>query len=397
MVTPRVSIIGISQPISDDIFKRIGAEPVSWAKMAAKLQLVTLNIRGIKNRAAIILKQEALSKDGEVAISRTALADPDGTSDAILGMTRRQLQRLLNDIKAQPFGLKDLAATIETTLLYYDKGPEKWAGRHPYVMGILNVTPDSFSDGGRFLTPVEALAHAKTLIAEGADILDIGGESTRPGSDPVSPEEQIRRVIPIIEALHKDFPDQMLSIDASRSEVARAALQAGATMINDVSAGSDDPTLLKVAAKAGVPYVLMHRSASPHEMQSKTDYQDVVTDIYDWFSAQIDRCLEAGIVRQNIILDPGIGFGKTVDQNLQLINRLNVFRGLGLPLLVGSSRKRFIGETLDRNVDDRSFGTAATLAICTLNGANIVRVHDVRSMTDVVKMTQAIRRERHDA
>lgn len=396
MVTPRVSIMGVSEPLEHDSFARIGAEPASWAKMSKKLQMVTLHIRGIKNRAALILKQEALSKDGEAVISRSALANPDGTSDAILGINRRQLERLVQELKAQPFGLHDLSTTIETTLLHYDKGPEKW-GDHPYVMGILNVTPDSFSDGGKYISSDIALSQARAMIDEGADIIDIGGESTRPGSDPVPPDEQIRRVIPVIEALHKEFPQQILSIDTTRSVVALAALDAGASILNDVSAGSDDSRILDVAAKAGVPYVLMHRSAAPKEMQSITDYQDVVTDIYDWFSDQIDRCLAIGMVRQNIILDPGIGFGKTANQNLELINRLHVFRGLGLPMLVGTSRKRFIGETLDRDVADRSFGTAATLAMSTLHGANIVRVHEVKSMSDIVKMTQAIRRERHDA
>jgi dihydropteroate synthase len=406
MVTPRVSIINVSEQLRDDVFERIGAEPVSWPKMAKKLQMVTLHIRGIKNRAAIILKQEALSKDGEAVISRSALADPDANSDAVLGMTRRQLERLTRDLKAQPFGLKELATSIETTLHAYDSGPVSmtvkehtfiWGDGPPLIMGILNVTPDSFSDGGQFSTLDQALAHAKNMISEGADILDVGGESTRPGSDPVPPSEQINRVVPVIEAIHRDFPDQLISIDTTNGEVARAALIAGAAIINDVSAGTDDPTILDVAATFGVPYVLMHRSGSPKLMQTKTDYQDVVSDIYDWFLGQIEHCLQVGISRSNIILDPGIGFGKTVDQNLQLINRLYVFRGLGLPVMIGPSRKRFIGDTLNQDVENREFGTAATLAISTLHGANIVRVHSVSEMLDVVTMTEAIRRENHDA
>ena len=389
--------MNVSEPLPEDAFQRIGAEPVSWEKMAAKLQWVLLHIRGIKNRAALILKQEALSKDGEAVISRSALANPDGISDVVLGMTRRQLQRLTRDLKGQPFGLKHVSDQIEITLNNYDKGPQNWVGRHPFVMGILNVTPDSFSDGGKFSTLYQALTQAKMMIAEGADIIDVGGESTRPGSDPIPAEEQLRRVIPVIEAIHREFPEQKMSIDTTQSAVALAALNAGAIMINDVSAGVDDARLLEVAAKAGVPYVLMHRSAAPKEMQSKTDYQDVVTEVYDWFSDHIEQCLEAGMMRDQLILDPGIGFGKTADQNLQLINRLHVFRGLGLPLLVGSSRKRFIGDTLNRDVENRTLGTAATLAMSTLHGVNIVRVHSVSAMLDVVKMTYSIRRERHDA
>lgn len=405
IIRPRVSVHNALIEDWTMVFEKIGAEPVSWPKMAQKATFITFHIRGLSNKAATILKQEALSKDGEAVVSRRTLQDLSATTDVLLALTERQLHILLRDLKDQPFGLAKLATEIETTWARYGQGPAPitvrklqldWSGT-PLVMGILNVTLDSFSDGGKYGTFEAAITHADIMVSEGVPIIDVGGESTRPGSEPVPEEEQLRRVIPVIEALRQKHPTLIISIDTTRAAVAQAALKAGADIINDVSAGSDDDQILSVAAKAGTPYVLMHRSAPVSVMQEHTDYDDVVTDIYDWFVTHIECCEDAGINRSQIIIDPGIGFGKTANQNLTLLNRLHVFRGLGLPILVGSSRKRFIGDTLNRGVDDREFGTAATLAICTLHGANIVRVHSVSQMQDVVSMTQAIRRKSHDA
>ncbi len=263
------------------------------------------------------------------------------------------------------------------------------AARRPLIVGVLNVTPDSFSDGGLHLRREEAIAHARQLIADGADWIDIGGESTRPGSLPVPEQEQIDRVIPVIEAL-QDEP-VILSIDTTQSAVARAALAAGAGIINDISAGTDDPEMPAAMAEArGV--VLMHMLGRPRTMQADPRYADVVAEVESYLLARAAAIGEAGVGRQRILLDPGIGFGKTARHNLLLLKALPRLASHGFPILLGTSRKRFIGTiTGEPEPARRVFGTAATVAWGVANGAAAVRVHDVREMRQVVEMVQAIR------
>ncbi|HVL32453.1 MAG TPA: dihydropteroate synthase [Actinomycetota bacterium] len=262
--------------------------------------------------------------------------------------------------------------------------------KRAHYMGIVNVTPDSFSDGGRFFDSEVAIKHGIRLVEEGADLLDVGGESTRPGADPVPIEEEIRRVVPVIEGLAA-HTSVAISIDTMKAEVARAALDAGASMVNDVSAGRFDPEILDVAAEAQVPYVLMHMRGEPRTMQVDPTYADVVAEIYAFCAERADAAIAAGIEPDAIVIDPGFGFGKTREHNLVLLRRLREFRCLGFPVLVGTSRKSFIGATLDVPVDERVEGTAATVALAVANGAAIVRVHDVAPMRRVGGMVEAIR------
>lgn len=259
-----------------------------------------------------------------------------------------------------------------------------------YVMGILNITPDSFSDGGRFLNHSEALDHAKRMVDEGADIIDVGGESTRPGAQPASLEEEYGRVIPFIEKLASQV-EVPISIDTTKAEVAKDALEAGAAIINDISALRFDPQMASLASEQGVPVVLMHMRGTSETMQHHLVYDSLISEIYSFLKERIEYAESVGIDSQKIIIDPGIGFGKSVpDGNLSIIKNLLSFKDLGKPILVGTSRKAFIGNVLNLGVEEREEGTAATISLAISNGAHIVRVHDVGKMKRVVKMVDAV-------
>lgn len=259
------------------------------------------------------------------------------------------------------------------------------------MMGIVNVTPDSFSDGGLYLDAGAAVKHAIQLAREGADILDVGGESTRPGAQPVSTADEIARVVPVIEGIVAEA-EVPVSIDTMKSAVARAALDAGAQMINDVSAGRFSSDMFGVAAERSVPLVLMHMLGEPRTMQQDPRYGDVVGEVKDFLRDRARAASDAGIDPARIILDPGFGFGKTREQNLVLLKELSSFAELGHPILAGTSRKTFIGATLELPVEERLEGTAATVALAVANGADIVRVHDVAPMRRVVGMVEAVLR-----
>ncbi|MEW6162819.1 MAG: dihydropteroate synthase [Nitrospirota bacterium] len=262
-----------------------------------------------------------------------------------------------------------------------------------YIMGVLNVTPDSFSDGGLYLDKSSAIERAYRMVDEGADIIDIGGESTRPGSEPVSIEEELRRTIPVIETLAKEIKIPM-SIDTYKSEVARVALNAGASMVNDISGLRFDPKMSEVVSEYKVPVVIMHIKGTPQNMQQNPVYEALIPEIMDYLRMGITIATRSGISEDKIIIDPGIGFGKTSDHNLEIINNLREFTFLEKPILIGPSRKAFIGKILgDVPATERLEGTAAAVAICIMNGANIVRVHDVKEMVKVAKVADAVKRE----
>lgn len=256
-------------------------------------------------------------------------------------------------------------------------------GERTLVMGILNVTPDSFSDGGRFNNVESALQHAREMLAEGADLIDIGGESTRPGHEPVSEQEELERVIPVVEALHRELPQVPLSVDTYKAQVAREALKAGAHIINDVWGFKAEAPMAEVAAEFSCPVILMHN-------RHDRNYGDLLADV----AADLGECVEiarqAGVRDENIILDPGIGFAKDYTENLQVMRALDELAGLGFPLLLGTSRKRFIRTALDLPVDAVVFGTAATVALGIAQGCQIIRVHDVKEIKQTVRMCDAI-------
>lgn len=267
------------------------------------------------------------------------------------------------------------------------------SNRTPLVMGVLNVTPDSFSDGGRFAGVDAAVAHARRMAEAGADLIDIGGESTRPGSARVEAAEQIRRVRPVIEALAKADLSCVLSIDTTLSAVAEAALDAGAAVINDISGASEDEGMLALAASRKVPIVLMHKQGEPATMQVAPHYRNVVEEVEAYLVSRARAAQAAGVARHRIILDPGIGFGKTVEHNLALLRDLGRLAGCGYPLLLGTSRKGFLGRiTGESEPGERLWSTAGSVAWCVANGAGMVRVHDVEAMVKVVRVIRAIMR-----
>jgi len=263
-----------------------------------------------------------------------------------------------------------------------------------YVMGVLNVTPDSFSDGGLFLDASAAIRHAIRMVEDGVDIIDIGGESTRPGSDAVTIEEELRRTLPVIQAITKEISIPV-SIDTYKAEVAKRALDAGASMVNDISGLGFDPAMPGVVSEYEVPVVVMHIKGSPKDMQNDPVYEALLPEIYDSLRRSMQSAMDAGIPENMIVIDPGIGFGKTFDHNLEILHRLREFTLLERPILVGVSRKAFIGKVLENaSVENRLEGTAAAVAISIMNGANIVRVHDVKEMARVARVADAIRRMR---
>ncbi|HEY7667057.1 MAG TPA: dihydropteroate synthase [Actinomycetota bacterium] len=261
-------------------------------------------------------------------------------------------------------------------------------GRRTLLMGVVNVTPDSFSDGGSFLDPNAAIEHGLRLVADGADILDVGGESTRPGSDPVPADEEAGRVIPVIGAL-VERTAVPISVDTRKAAVARGAVDAGAAIVNDVTAGAD-PEMFAVVRDAGAGLVLMHMKGEPKTMQDEPTYHDVVAEVRGFLGARVDAAVAAGIGRGRLSIDPGIGFGKTLEHNLALLRDLARLRDLGVPVLVGPSRKRFIGALTGAEADDRLEGTAGAVAWCAAQRADVVRVHDVREMSRVVRVVDAI-------
>lgn len=273
----------------------------------------------------------------------------------------------------------------------FAKGQTISFGDRPLLMGIVNVTPDSFFDGGRFLDPQAAVAHAWRLVEEGADLLDIGAESTRPASVPVEETEERRRLIPVVTAVAKAV-SVPISVDTSKAVVAKAAIDAGAVMVNDVTALRGDPAMVDAIVVSGVGVVLMHMQGTPQTMQKAPQYHDVVEEVEDFLAERVRFALERGIAKNQIMLDPGIGFGKTLAHNLDLLAQLRTFTKLGFPLLVGPSRKGFIGELVEQSVQDRAWGTAGAVALAVEQGAHVLRVHDVAGMKDVVKVAAAISR-----
>jgi dihydropteroate synthase len=372
-------------------FGKIGVDKAGSAIMAPKAMHRLIKVYDLAPRQANIIKQEMLSKGGDAAVTRGTVDSSVDKTDVLMMGTEKQFRAVIKKLRLQPFGLAGLAGQLEETLA-------NMAGRKPrelkcrdkklvlgertLLMGILNVTPDSFSDGGRFYDIESAVAHARRMEAEGADIIDLGGESTRPGHTPVSPEEELNRVLPVLKALVQEI-SLPVSVDTTKALVARRALEAGAHIINDQWALRADPEMSQVVAEFGVPLVIMHN-------RQGTEYRDLMGDMIRYFRESIEAAERAGIARENIIIDPGIGFGKTVEQNLEVLRRLRELDCLGLPVLLGTSRKSVIGKTLDLPPDQRVEGTGATVSIGIAGGADIVRVHDVKEMLRVARMTDAI-------
>ena len=367
--------------------------------MTPKAQFRTIKIKNVSVTKANIIKQDMLSFGGEVATAKGTINHSIKHTDILIFGTIHQIKNLTFKLKRQYFGLKDLAVQIEKALDDHDSSPAPIKiggksfvfGKRTYIMGILNVTPDSFSDGGKFINFSDAVSHGKKMIENGADIIDIGGESTRPGAQSVTAEEEIKRVIPVIKELSK-IKGAIISIDTMKSKVAEAAIKAGASMINDVSALRGDRKMAKVAGRRNVPVVLMHMLGNPRIMQENPRYEDLISDIISCLQNSITLAIKGGVQKSRIIVDPGFGFGKTVEHNLEILRRLKELKGLGCPVMIGTSRKSTIGSILDLPPDKRLEGTAATVTAAIASGADIVRVHDVAEISKVVKMSDAIYR-----
>jgi dihydropteroate synthase len=285
---------------------------------------------------------------------------------------------------------------VRKKFIFQVNGTDYLLGEKTWIMGILNITPDSFSDGGLYLDKNKAVKRGLELIEEGTDIIDIGGESTRPQSDPVTVEEELKRVIPVIAGL-REKTDSLISIDTTKAKVAEEALDAGADIINDISAFRFDPEMLNLATQRDVPVILMHMQGNPKNMQNNPHYEDVLSDVRAFLAERVDTAKKHGIKKEKIIIDPGIGFGKRLEDNLVLLNNLDYFEDIGQPLLVGVSRKSFMGKILDIPAQERLEGTIASSVLSIKHGAHILRVHDVASIKKAVTITEAIINEIPDS
>lgn len=370
---------------------QIGSDPGGIAHMAGKALGRAIKLEQVPLRVAHILKQEMLSVGGDAAVHREVITNNVDATDVMLLGTTRQLERLGPKILAQPFGLKKighnlmlLLKTLETekTRSLNCRGLELKLGERTLIMGILNVTPDSFSDGGRYFNLENAIDQAERMIKEGVDILDIGAESTRPGHEEVSSEEEWRRLEPILKALIERV-SVPVSIDTYKARVAAKALEAGAHMINDVWGLQKDPDMARVVGEYKAPVIVMHN-------QEGTTYHHLMGDMMNFLRHSIELAEGQGLSGDQIIVDPGIGFGKTTEQNLEVMSRMVEFKTLGHPVLLGTSRKSMIGKTLNLTVDERLEGTLATSVLGVVSGVDIIRVHDVQANRRAVQMADAI-------
>jgi dihydropteroate synthase len=376
---------------------KVGVDPTGIKLMKGKTLHYNLKVEGIDPRTANLLKQEMLSVGGDAALDKRGLDCSSSSTDALLMGTEKQFEKLFSKLEQypnlHPFGhsLREILRNLSRA--HYTIRCRKRTftlGKRTLLMGVLNVTPDSFSDGGLFFDKKTAIAHGLKMVEEGADFIDIGGESTRPGSKPLGLDEELRRVIPVIESLAKEA-DAPISIDTYKSAVAKKAIEAGAQIINDISGLNLDPSLSQVAAKEDVPLVLMHIRGNPETMQKKIHYDSLFSEIIQYLRNSIQRAESAGVDPEQIIIDPGIGFGKTVEDNLLILKNLQEFKILGKPLLLGTSRKSFIGKILNADVTGRLEGTLSSIVVGALNGAHIIRCHDVLQAKRAIAITDAVR------
>ena len=380
------------------LFQKIGVDPYGISAMTPKTRHVNILLSARPCKIANILKQEMLALGADAAVARGSVSCAVDATDVLLMGTFKQILALAGKIEKQPFGLDGIACDLRRLLGHLEQKPlvlktsrrELLLGDRTLIMGILNVTPDSFSDGNRYFDRRRAIDRGLQMAEEGADIIDIGGESTRPGAKTVPLKEEIARVVPVVEQLAGKLSIP-LSVDTTKARVAEKALAAGAEIINDISALAGDRKMASVIRKASAAVVLMHMRGTPADMQQgDLRYDDLTGEIIAFLGDAVQKALAAGISRESLVIDPGIGFGKTYEDNCRILNRLDEFRALGLPLLVGTSRKAFIGSVTGEAADQRTEGTAATVAAAVMRGCSIVRVHDVAAMKKVAAMTDAI-------
>jgi dihydropteroate synthase len=385
------------------LLQQVGVDPYGIEAMLPKMKHLNILLEGLECKVANILKQEMLSVGGDAAVARQSVACAVERTDAVLMGTAKQMKRLAEKISSQPFGLRRISENLQEllshealdALLLQTPKREMIFGKKTCLMGILNVTPDSFSDGGRYLSPDAAVARGIRLAEEGAAIVDIGGESSRPGADAISLTEEAARVLPVVKRLVREI-DIPISIDTTKAEIAQEALAAGAEIINDISAMTFDDRMMQTVIDSGAAIVLMHMRGRPRDMQTgDLAYHCVQGEVLAYLQERIERAVTFGIKKERIVVDPGLGFGKMPSDSIKLLKHLPEFRSLGRPILIGPSRKYFVAQASGRkeNIPDpehRLEGTAAAVTAAIMNGAHIVRVHDIVAMKKVAAMTDAI-------
>lgn len=396
-------LLKINKELLGEAMASIGAHPASLPIFAHKSEIVPYKLLGVRTPAANILKQEMLAAGGDAVVPTGCIVNADKYVNVVLLGTLKQYKIVLKKLELmQYFGLKQVAtelqeavaaalepAALRTTLtdgrvLTYDK---------MCIMGILNITPDSFYEGSRVSALADVVARAGQMLEQGAQLLDIGGESTRPGSDSVDGDEERRRVLPVIEALRREYPEAVLSVDTYRADTAEAALSVGADIINDISAMEADARMADVVVRSKAPIILMHMRGTPKNMQQNCQYQDVVQEVAVYLAQRAQLLREQGVGADKIILDPGIGFAKDVEQNLRLMRDLHVLTSFGYPVLLAASRKSTIGAVLGGiPAAERLEGTIATSLQAVYAGAQMVRVHDVLPNVRAIRMLEAILR-----
>jgi len=400
---PRVLILEKQKDIIQQL-KEIGVDKGGISIMAPKADFFVVKLDKLPWFAANILKQEMLSLGAEVAISRWSLTGKQKTTPCLLMGNRAQFDRLIDKMKKQPFQLNQLSQILRRTLSNYSKDNFVFKcgkfnlkkGKRTLLMGIINATEDSFSGDGvlreisrKNLTFKNVVIDkAERMVGDGADIIDIGAESSRPGAKPISTKEEIMRLLPCVKALSKKIKIPV-SVDTYKPEVAKVVLDAGASIINDIT-GLRNHKMRRLIKQYGAGAIIMHMQGAPRTMQKKPHYVSLINEIIFFLRTRIDEAKDSGISLDQLVVDPGIGFGKTVQHNLAIINNLGEFKVLGRPILMGVSRKSFIGAVTKRDVSERLFGTAASVAISALHGADIVRVHDIRQMQEVVRICDAV-------
>ena len=380
------------------IFKKIGVDPYGIDAMASKTININILLEDQPCKIANIIKQEMLSVGGDAAVARGSVSCSVPVSNILIMGTLKQISALVKKIEKQPFGLNLIARNILEILKNISQNEyvlktfrrEINLGKKTLIMGILNVTSDSFSDGGLYCSQQKAVERGLQMVDEGADIIDIGGESTRPGAVSVEASIELKRVLPVIESLVKQVKIP-ISIDTTKAKVAKLALASGAEIVNDISALHGDKKMAKTISDEGAAVILMHMRGNPRNMQKgNLVYNNLMGEVTDYLEKSSEKALKAGIEKDCLVIDPGIGFGKTPEDNYKIIKNLSQLKELGMPVMIGTSRKSFIGKVTGGEPEQRLEGTAATVAAAIMNGCHIVRVHDVAAMKKVAAVTDAI-------
>lgn len=392
-------IMEISHEFLGKEMEKVGAHPLSFPIFKRKSSIILLKIFNISSPTANVLKQEMLSVGGDVVVHKNSIDCKVDRTDVILMGTKKHYDILIQKIENLKYF--DLSRVVYELKEYFGKEKPKlivtpWNRvlnfNRTLLMGIINVTPDSFYSNSRKLEKEDILNTAKSMVENGVDIIDIGGQSTRPGSSFIDEEEELNRVIPAVEMVRESFPEVLISVDTFRAKVAEEAIKKGADIINDISAFRFDGNLVRIVKEYNTPYILMHMKGTPKDMQINPHYIDLTKDILEFFVEKLDFIVKNGVNEDRVIIDPGIGFGKRYEDNLEILARIKEFKSLKKPLLIGASRKSFIGKALsDLPPEERLEGTLGVTALCVLNDVDIIRVHDVKENKRVVKVLEAIK------